>query len=315
MYEDATVRVRCVEARNLPKADTFGLSDPFCEVKIGMPGTSGKSYYGTKKTQIIKKTLNPYWDEEFVMRPQNPATESVDIFVYDWDRFTRNDLLGFVSFPVASLQLDQPVDRWYPLHHPKKSRAGGFGDLHLIITYTNPDAKRTRPPAAPAGPAAVPVRPGPAGAPAPAGPYPAPAPAPAPAHGPAPAPAPAAAPAARPPGSAYSDAFLGGGGGGGAPAPAPGGAPAAYPAPQQYPQYPGGGVAGYLPHVAGGAFPAYGYGAAPPPQPGYGAYPPPQGNYGYPPMPGYGMAPPGPQQQHPPQQPQQSQYSPYGRAY
>lgn len=83
--------------------------------------------------------------------------------------------------------------------------------------------------------------------------------------------------------------------------------------------------------MAGGAFPAYGYGApaqAPPPQPGYGAYPPPQGNYGYPPMPGYGMAPPGayppqpgygmapPGQQHaPPPQQQSSQYSPYGRAY
>ena len=57
IYEDATVRVRCVEARNLPKADTFGLSDPFCEVKIGSPGTSGKSYYGTKKTQVITPTL------------------------------------------------------------------------------------------------------------------------------------------------------------------------------------------------------------------------------------------------------------------
>ena len=40
--------------------DTFGLSDPFCMVSLGK---SEK-----QKTRVIKRNLNPEWNEEFVYK-------------------------------------------------------------------------------------------------------------------------------------------------------------------------------------------------------------------------------------------------------
>ena len=47
-------------ARNLPRMDTFGLSDPFCMVSLGK---SEK-----QKTRVVKRNLNPEWNEEFVYK-------------------------------------------------------------------------------------------------------------------------------------------------------------------------------------------------------------------------------------------------------
>lgn len=80
--------VRVIEAKNLPKKDLFGKSDPYCIVKVG--GTS-------KKTKIIKKTLDPYWweynviivtqkrNETFIMPVLNPNNEMILFELYDWD--------------------------------------------------------------------------------------------------------------------------------------------------------------------------------------------------------------------------------------
>lgn len=45
-----------VGARNLAVADTNGLSDPYAVLQLGK---------SRKKTKIIKKTLNPSWNESF----------------------------------------------------------------------------------------------------------------------------------------------------------------------------------------------------------------------------------------------------------
>ena len=55
-----TCQVMIENARNLPRMDTFGLSDPFCAV------TCGKGV--RHKTKVIKNTLNPTWHEEFVYK-------------------------------------------------------------------------------------------------------------------------------------------------------------------------------------------------------------------------------------------------------
>jgi Ca2+-dependent lipid-binding protein len=47
-------------ARNLPRMDTFGLSDPFCIVSLGK---SEK-----QKTRVVKRNLNPEWNEEFIYK-------------------------------------------------------------------------------------------------------------------------------------------------------------------------------------------------------------------------------------------------------
>jgi len=60
------VVIGVVQARNVIVADSCGTSDPYCTV---VPISSkGKEVVAEKvKTEIIMKTLNPVWDELFVI--------------------------------------------------------------------------------------------------------------------------------------------------------------------------------------------------------------------------------------------------------
>jgi Ca2+-dependent lipid-binding protein len=49
-----------IEARGIKGADFGGTSDPFAEVRI-------KDHTQSFKTKTIQKTVNPFWNEEFVL--------------------------------------------------------------------------------------------------------------------------------------------------------------------------------------------------------------------------------------------------------
>lgn len=51
------LQVKVQQAKGLKKTDVFGQSDPFCELT-----TDGKHSVATK---VIRKTLEPRWDETF----------------------------------------------------------------------------------------------------------------------------------------------------------------------------------------------------------------------------------------------------------
>ena len=72
----AAVSVRVVRATGLLAADKSGKSDPY--VKLQTQG-------GTKaKTSVIKKTLNPEWDETLDLTVHDLAAPlSVTVFDYD----------------------------------------------------------------------------------------------------------------------------------------------------------------------------------------------------------------------------------------
>lgn len=53
-----SITVRVVEARNLMASDPNGFSDPYVRVIFGKQ---------KKKTKTVKKNLNPFFNEEFVL--------------------------------------------------------------------------------------------------------------------------------------------------------------------------------------------------------------------------------------------------------
>ncbi|KAI8607600.1 C2 domain-containing protein [Chytriomyces sp. MP71] len=55
--ESRTVRITVVAADGLVKREVFRLPDPFAVITV-----NGEQ---TKTTQVVKKTLNPYWNESF----------------------------------------------------------------------------------------------------------------------------------------------------------------------------------------------------------------------------------------------------------
>ncbi|KAK1050951.1 hypothetical protein LTS16_002940, partial [Friedmanniomyces endolithicus] len=89
------LRVTIIAADGLYKRDVFRFPDPFAVATI-----SGEQ---TKTTGVIKKTLNPYWNESFDMRVNEESILAVQIF--DQKKFKKKDqgFLGVVNVRVGSV--------------------------------------------------------------------------------------------------------------------------------------------------------------------------------------------------------------------
>jgi len=119
---DGVVRVEVLVARasGLPQADFLGTADPYVELRLVLgdpmePEAAKKSKKEGKrkggksleektlvraKTQTIRGTLSPQWDERFTFEVSN-GDDAGDLFlyfrVYDYDLITSDDCLGHVS--------------------------------------------------------------------------------------------------------------------------------------------------------------------------------------------------------------------------
>lgn len=106
------LRTHLYQARNLPAADSNGLSDPYALVRI-----SGAQV----KSAVIKETLNPTWYTTVVLEVDLPVplqyAPDINLLIYDYDVASGDDLLGRMTFPVYDADSKmQPLPEWYPLH-------------------------------------------------------------------------------------------------------------------------------------------------------------------------------------------------------
>jgi C2 domain/XYPPX repeat (two copies) len=125
------VTIKIVEARGIKAADFGGTSDPFVELRI-------RGDTQALKTKTIKKTLNPYWNEEFTLYPKDVEKDYIEMKLYDYDAGTSNDLIGGLEIPVAALVNKPPTDSWR--EWGKKKGPGNYvtgkhGEVHLIVEF------------------------------------------------------------------------------------------------------------------------------------------------------------------------------------
>ncbi|KAF8232362.1 ubiquitin-protein ligase [Tricholoma matsutake] len=89
------IRVTVVAADGLSKRDVFRLPDPFAVITVDAEQTH--------TTSVIKKTLNPYWNEGFDITVKESSVVAVQIF--DQRKFKRRDqgFLGVVNVRVSDV--------------------------------------------------------------------------------------------------------------------------------------------------------------------------------------------------------------------
>ncbi|KAM3614733.1 uncharacterized protein V6R79_018621 [Siganus canaliculatus] len=94
-YQPVSHRLSVVvlKARHLPKMDMTGLSaNPYVKVNVFY----GRKRIAKKKTHVKKCTLNPVFNESFIydIPPELLPEISVEFLVVDFDRTTKNEVLG-----------------------------------------------------------------------------------------------------------------------------------------------------------------------------------------------------------------------------
>ncbi|SCV74595.1 BQ2448_7624 [Microbotryum intermedium] len=98
-----SVGVVCIaihKAHNLTASDVRGTSDPFVRISFVH---SGKVLFATR---VVSKTLNPVWEEVAFLRITDDEIDEQDrirFTVLDWDRFSKNDVIGMTSISLTHL--------------------------------------------------------------------------------------------------------------------------------------------------------------------------------------------------------------------
>ncbi|XP_048111859.1 extended synaptotagmin-1 [Alosa alosa] len=121
---EGVLRIHLMEAQNLVAKDKVmglgkGNSDPYVKIHIG--GT-------TFKSQVIKKNLNPTWNEMYeLILAQNSCKEILfELFDKDIDK---DDFLGRLTIGMDDIVQARYTDQWFTLNDVKSGR------LHLTVEW------------------------------------------------------------------------------------------------------------------------------------------------------------------------------------
>ncbi|KAI1363762.1 HECT-domain-containing protein [Xylaria arbuscula] len=132
------LRVTIIAADGLYKRDVFRLPDPFAVATL-----NGEQ---TKTTQVVKRTLNPYWNESFDFRATEDGILAVQVF--DQKKFKKKDqgFLGVINVRIGDvIELADGADDQMLTRDLKKSTDNLVVHGKLIINLSTNLSAPARP--------------------------------------------------------------------------------------------------------------------------------------------------------------------------
>ena len=132
-----TLNIQVIEAKEVPSMDRNGLSDPF--LKLYLLGPKPNEKKEETKTKIIKKTLNPVWNEEFHFSIKSLGTDILHMSFKDWNSIGKDDPISTYELQIRDLIPGKVYDEWLPFIPVKGVPKGGI--IHLKYHLTPPGTK------------------------------------------------------------------------------------------------------------------------------------------------------------------------------
>ena len=114
--------LKAIEAKDLLAGDLNGLSDPYFKIPHGQKGVVDlpKKQHRTK---TIDNTLNPVWNESFVIEYNPMICTKLRIEVYDYDLIGRNDFLGGGYATLEWINGSENYnEEWIPLNIERENK-------------------------------------------------------------------------------------------------------------------------------------------------------------------------------------------------
>ncbi|XP_029287868.1 synaptotagmin-2-like isoform X1 [Cottoperca gobio] len=138
-FENAKLTVGILQAADLISMDSGGTSDPYVKVQL-LP--EKKKKYDTK---VHKKTLNPVFNETFVFKVpyEELGGKTLMMSVYDYDRFSKHDVIGDVKIPMNTIDLGRPIEEWKDLDSADQEEPEKLGDICISLRYVPTAGKLT----------------------------------------------------------------------------------------------------------------------------------------------------------------------------
>ncbi|XP_070800887.1 synaptotagmin-1-like [Pituophis catenifer annectens] len=138
-FQSTQLVVGIIEAADLPALDIGGTSDPY--VKVFLIPEKKKKF----ETKVHHKTLNPTFNESFTFKV--PYSELGGKFlvmaVYDFDRFSKHDVIGEICIPMNTVDLAHVTKEWRDLQSAEKEENEKLGDICFSLRYVPTAGKLT----------------------------------------------------------------------------------------------------------------------------------------------------------------------------
>eukprot|EP00897_Mesotaenium_endlicherianum_P010184 jgi/Mesen1/9194/ME000591S08514 len=123
--------VQLIEAKDVPKTDVIGKTDPFCFLYV-------RQKEGViKRSSTKKKTLAPVWNEGFYIEVEDEESQALTVRLMDDESIEKSEFVGSAELPIKQLQAGKPNDLWLKLaQDPKNPNQGKpCGSVHINVTY------------------------------------------------------------------------------------------------------------------------------------------------------------------------------------
>jgi len=125
---------------NVPKVDFFGSCDPYVSVECG-------TFY--KKTKVIKGTLTPCWNEDFVV--ENEKSRDVFFCLKDHNMAGKNETLGVIRLSIDKLEPGNAIEGEFDVIRKNEKLRNGQGEgtkLKVSVKSVDPmEGERSSAPA------------------------------------------------------------------------------------------------------------------------------------------------------------------------
>lgn len=138
-FTDNQLIVGILQAQDLAAMDMGGTSDPY--VKVYMLPDKKKKY----ETKVQRKNLSPVFNETFTFKIPYAELggQTLVMQVYDFDRFSKHDVIGEVKIPMNTVDLGRPMQEWRDLENGEKEEQEKLGDICISLRYVPTAGKLT----------------------------------------------------------------------------------------------------------------------------------------------------------------------------